>query len=70
MSTPEDAIAAGPSSNIEQPGTLFVTRLYRNAGDPADTFPERVYLLHTTVKYRVGQLGTVERNRPFTSRGF
>ena len=55
---------------ILEPDTVLLCRVYRNPGDVADTFIGDAFLAHIGLHYQQGQLGTTERNRPFTSGGF
>lgn len=57
------------SSQIE-PDSVVLCRIFRDPSDPADTFSHPAFLLHVDCHYEKGQIGTTERNRPFTSAGF
>ena len=49
---------------------VLIGRVYRgNAGD-GDTFNGDPFLLQIDMHYEMGQVGTIERNRPFKSAGF
>jgi len=53
-----------------EPDGQILCRLYRDPTDVADTFASDAFLIGIDLHYRMGQIGTFERNRPFTSAGF
>lgn len=55
-------------SSIE-PDMILLCRIFRDPTDENDTFAKDAYLLHVDLHYEIGQAGTIERNRPFTSIG-
>lgn len=57
------------TSDFEPDGQILC-RLYRDPTDAEDTFGSDAFLIGIDMHYRLGQLGTFERNRPFTSAGF
>jgi len=67
--TPDDQMAMNSGDDIEIDG-MVLCRLYRDPTDPQDTFNHPVFVTGVDLHYRIGQVATVERNRPFTSAGF
>lgn len=65
--TPDDDM---PTATAPEPDSKLICRIWRDPGDVADTFAADAYLLGVDLHYQRGQLGTIERNRPFTSAGF
>jgi len=60
-----------PLSGISfEPDGQLLCRLYRDPTDAADTFAADAFLIGVDVHFQMGQLGTVERNRPYTAEGF
>ena len=53
-----------------EPDGQILCRLYRDPTDTEDTFGTDAFLIGIDLHYRMGQMGTYERNRPFTSAGF
>ena len=53
-----------------EPDAILLGRVFRNPADIEDTFGYPAFLLHLDLHYQKGQLGTLERNRPFISAGF
>ena len=67
--TPDDDMAMSPADDIEVDG-MVLCRVFRDPTDPEDTFPHPVFVTGVDLHYRIGQLATVERNRPYRSAGF
>lgn len=67
--TDDDSMTITSSANLE-PDSIILCRLFRDPTDAADTFAADAYLLSCDVHYQVGQVATMERNRPFTSMGY
>jgi len=67
--TDDDDMTVTIDRNIE-PDSLILGRLYRDAGDAADTFAEDAYVLNMDLHYQKGQLGTTERNRAWLSADY
>lgn len=59
-----------PVSVSFEPDGQLLCRIYRDPADAADTFGDDAFLIGIDMHYRVGQVATYERNRPFTSAGF
>lgn len=55
---------------VMEPDAILLGRVFRDHADAADTFANDAYLLHMDMHYQIGQNGTVERGRPYTSAGF
>lgn len=53
-----------------EPDAISLCRIFRDPADAADTFEDDAFIHHIDVHYEIGQQGTDERNRPFTSMGF
>ena len=67
----DDGMPLPPSfASLLEPDMLILGRVFRNSADTADTFGDDAFLLQVDMHYQAGQLGTTERNRPFTSAGF
>lgn len=67
--TNDDDMTITTSTNLE-PDAIIICRLYRDPADAADTFANDAYVFSVDAHYQVGQAGTTERNRSFTSMGF
>ena len=65
--TPDDDM---PFAASFEPDGQALCRIYRDPADAADTFEADAFLIGVDMHYRMGQIGTYERNRPFTSAGF
>lgn len=65
--TDDDAM---PVSVDFEPDGMLLCRIYRDPADVADTFADDAFLIGVDMHYRVGQIATYERNRPFNSAGF
>ncbi|MCP4437116.1 MAG: hypothetical protein GY913_21795 [Proteobacteria bacterium] len=63
------AMPAGLASSIE-PDMFILGRIFRDSSDAADTFANDAFLIGIDMHYQKGQIGTTERNRPFTSGSF
>lgn len=61
--TPDDDM---PMTAAFEPDSLLLGRVWRNPADGSDTFANDAYLLQLDLHYEIGQIGTLERNRPFT----
>jgi len=66
--TPDDMTV--PFSASMEPDSVIIGRIYRDAGDAADTFADDAFLIQFDLHYQMAQYGTEERNRPFTSAGW
>jgi len=60
---------AGLAASLE-PDMMIIGRIFRDPSDVADTFTGLAFLLTVDMHYEMGQVGTTERNAPFTSAGF
>lgn len=49
-----------------EPDTMMISRIYRDPADAADTFGYDAFLINVDLHYQIGQIGTPERNRPFS----
>ena len=65
--TDDDSMA---TTGTFEPDGQIICRVYRDPADAADTFAADAYLIGIDLHYEIGQYGTYERNRPFTSGGF
>lgn len=69
--TDDDDMPIAPAlAALLEPDAVLLGRVYRDSGDAQDTFASSAFLLHLDLHYEKGQIGTQERNRPFTSAGF
>lgn len=69
--TPDTSMVfPAPFAALLEPDMKVIGRLYRDPGDAADTFGFDAFFLGIDMHYEVGQVGSTERNRPFTSIGF
>lgn len=59
-----------PASVEFEPDSVLLGRIYRNPADAADTFENDAFLIQVDMHYERSHIGTIERNRPFTSAGF
>lgn len=53
-----------------EPDSVILARIYRDPADAADTFSADAFLVNVDLHYVKSQIGTIERNRPFTSGGW
>lgn len=53
-----------PVTNIE-PDSKLIGRLYRNPAGAGDTFPEYAFFMGIDMHFKLKDIGTLERNRPF-----
>ncbi len=58
-------VPAGQRSELE-PDANFLGRLFRDPGDPLDTFSGDAFVTYVDLHYEIGQRATRERNRPFS----
>jgi len=59
------------TSGVEiEPDSVIICRVFRDSSDVEDTFANDAYLFQIDMHYQRGSVGTLERNRPFTSAGF
>lgn len=65
----DDMTISFSSDNIE-PDAVILCRIFRDPAHASDTFANDAYLINVDVHYKVEQIATTERNRPFTSGGF
>jgi hypothetical protein len=65
--TPDDDM---PVNVDMEPDGQLLCHIWRDPSDAEDTFADDAYLIGVDLHMEVGQLATIERNRPFTSAGF
>lgn len=53
-----------------EPDSLFLGRVWRDSSDVADTFANDAYLFQVDMHYQRSSIGTLERNRTWTSTGY
>jgi len=52
-------------ANIE-PDCVLIGRIYRDPADGSDTFADDAFLIQVDMHFEMGQVSTIDRNRPFT----
>ncbi len=67
--TDDDDMVIGPSVELE-PDSVIIGRVYRDSSDAEDTFANDAFLLHVDIHYQRTSIGTLERNRVFSSTGY
>lgn len=67
--TNDDDMVVVNSVEIE-PDAVLICRVFRDPGDVEDTFANDAYLVQVDMHYERTFLGTLERNRPWTSTGY
>jgi hypothetical protein len=67
--TNDDDMVVVNSVEIE-PDAVLICRVFRDPGDGEDTFANDAYLVQVDMHYERTFLGTLERNRPWTSTGY
>jgi hypothetical protein len=68
ISSDDDMVMSSPD-DIE-PDSLVLGRVFRDPAHASDDFANDVFLLQLDMHVQLGQIGSEERNRPFTSIGF
>lgn len=69
--TDDDDMLLPPAiASLLEPDGVLLCRVFRDPDDAADTFEDDAFLINIDMHYELGQVGTLERNRPYTSAGF
>lgn len=64
--TPDDDMTI---TETLEPDMLILGRVYRDPAHASDDFAQEAFLLQVDMHYRIGQIGTPTRNRPFSRFG-
>lgn len=67
--TNDDDMVVVNSVEIE-PDSVLICRVFRDPADVEDTFANDAYLVQVDMHYERTFIGTLERNRPWTSTGY
>jgi len=68
--TTTDMTISGSDIEIE-PSSIIICRIWRDfTGDAFDTFNADAFFINVELHYTKSRVGTLEKNRPFTSGGF
>lgn len=59
-----------PNSVEIEPDSVLICRIFRDPTDLEDTFNNDAYLVQVDMHYERTFIGTLERNRPWTSEGY